>query len=245
MQEGIMRTRKLGVNPSRRLDVGGAVLAAARVTDIEVVKARLAAFANAHRKFVEAQDQVEAAEAQVREGQVGLARRDAEQDEAVEGLAAALVSRGQPRSNPFAAFGTAAPWTVKKMKPEAQARAIYQLVIAVQGEKPVGKAVLAAAAAAEQAARKAEAAFTALKKLQQKLADTRRVRDTAGQAWDRSLAALKRGARAAADDGAPSLYAALFGQLTRPAKKAAKPAPAPPAPVVAPVEPVPGTASAA
>jgi hypothetical protein len=34
--------------------------------------------------------------------------------------------------------------------------------------------------------------------------------------WDRKLAALKFGARAAADDGAPHLHAALFGRLQRP-----------------------------
>ena len=101
-----MNTRKLGRNPAARLETGAAILAAAKVVDTELVRPRLSAYALAHRRYAEAQRQVEVADTRVREAQVRLGRRDAEQDEAVEGLARALISDGQPRGNPFAPFGT-------------------------------------------------------------------------------------------------------------------------------------------
>jgi len=48
-------------------------------------------------RYAEAQRQVKVAATRVREAQVRLGRCDAEQDEAVEGLARALISDGQPR----------------------------------------------------------------------------------------------------------------------------------------------------
>jgi hypothetical protein len=65
-------------------------------------------------------------------------------------------------------------------------------------------------------------------------------RDAATPEWEASFAALKRGARAAADDGAPHLYKALFDEPARPprAKKAkvAQRPPAPPPPNGAPTD---------
>ncbi len=63
-------------------------------------------------------------------------------------------------------------------------------------------------------------------KLQAGLRAARDARATAGTTWDKALQALKRGTRAAADDGAPGLYKALFGH-TRPKRKALVPAPVP------------------
>ena len=52
-------------------------------------------------------------------------------------------------------------------------------------------------------------------------------RDAVAHKWEAALAALKRGARAAADDGAPTLYATLFerpGRTNGKNHKAAPPA---------------------
>ncbi|HVO26426.1 MAG TPA: hypothetical protein VMW56_22670 [Candidatus Margulisiibacteriota bacterium] len=54
-----MNTRKFGMNPSGRLETGAAVLAAAKAVDIERVRPRLNAFAGAHRRYAEAQREVE------------------------------------------------------------------------------------------------------------------------------------------------------------------------------------------
>ncbi|HEX7409094.1 MAG TPA: hypothetical protein VF515_15800 [Candidatus Binatia bacterium] len=55
------------------------------------------------------------------------------------------------------------------------------------------------------------------------------------QTWEKTLAALKRGARAASDDGEPYLYTTLFGQAARNGGRNGKHAqdnPPPPAPPV-------------
>lgn len=225
-----MKTKSLGFNLTGRLETGAAILAAARAVDTTLVKARLGAFASAQRSYVEAQRQVEAADATLREGQVRLARRDAEQDEAVEGLAVALVAGGQPRGKPFHAFGTDTPSVIKQMTTATKAKAIHQLVDAVQSLKRAGKAVLQAAQAAEQAAQRAEAALLAVDRLEAVLSKNRQARDRIGQTWKTTLEALKLGARSAAADGAPGLYTALFGRSIRTRKKVVTPAP-PPAPV--------------
>jgi len=54
-----------------------------------------------------------------------------------------------------------------------------------------------------------------LVKLQASLHTARQARETAGKPWDTALAALKRGARAAADDDAPGLYRALSAATER------------------------------
>lgn len=228
-----MKTKKLGVNLTGRLETGAAILAAARTVDTSLVKARLGAFASAQRSYVNAQRQVEAAGAAAREGQVRLTRRDAEQDEAVEGLACALIASRQPRGMPFAAFGAEAPSLIKQMPAAAKAKAIHQLAAAVQGHKRAGKAALQAAQAAEQAAQRAEAALLALDKLQAILNNSRLARDGVGHTWTTALGALKLGVRYDAAAGAPGLYEALFGRTIRSRKKAVTPpapAPAPPAP---------------
>ena len=77
-----MNTRKM--SSAGRLQTGAAILAAAQMADIGLVKPRLNAFAGAHRRYAEAQHQLESAEAQLREERVRLPLRDAEQDQAVE-----------------------------------------------------------------------------------------------------------------------------------------------------------------
>lgn len=209
-----------------RSETGATILAAAEVVDVSLVTARLNAFASAHRAFNDAQRAVETAEVQLRAGQSLVAQRDAEQDEAVEELARALVVGGQPRSNPFAAFGGAAPSAVKLMPVGDEAKAIHKLAAAVQADQTLGKPAHRTAKLADEAAQIVETELATVDKLQAGLRAARDARATAGTNWDTALQALKRGTRAAADDGAPGLYKALFGH-TRSKKKAPAPAPAP------------------
>ena len=161
-----MKTARTGLYPTGRLETGAAILAAAEVVDVTLVKARLDAFAGAHHTYTEAQSAVEAAETQLRAEQAKLIERDAEQDEAVEELARALVADGQPRSNPFAAFGAAAPSIVRQMNFGDEAKAIHTLTTAVQGNPAVSKATRRAAQAAEEAANTMEAELVPMDKLQ-------------------------------------------------------------------------------
>ena len=82
----------------------------------------------------------------------------------------------------------------------------------MQRKNNASKATLQAAQALEKAAGAVEQALIPLEKFQAVVRDTRHTRDAVAQSWESTLAALKRGARAAADDGAPQLYATLFGR---------------------------------
>ena len=151
----------------------------------------------------------------------------------MEELARALVADGQPRTNPFAAFDAAAPSIIRQMNFGEEAKAIHALTAVVQGNQAVSKATRRAAQAAEEAANTMEAELVPMDKLQASLRTAREARETAGKTWDTALAALKRGARAAADDGAPGLYTALFGRPSRSKNKPPTPTPPPtPAPPV-------------
>jgi hypothetical protein len=129
---------------------------------------------------------------------------------------------------------------VKDLPVAEEVKVIRRLVVAVQRNTAISKATRQAAQAADKAARAVDAACVPLDTLERTVREARHQRDAVGQTWDTALAALKRGVRAAADDGAPGLYTALFGRLGRATtKKKKQPAPAPPA-----VNAEPGTSAA-
>lgn len=214
-----MAVRLKKTSAGTRLQVGASVLAAARAVDTTAVKERLRRFEQAHKSYVGAQKKVDAAESQLRALQVRLAELDTVQDEAVEALACALVNDGQPRGNPFDAFGALAPGTLKRLPFPEAAAAVHQLVATVLRGKGVSEATTKAAQAAEKAAQTLEKDLAPVAKLEDSVRDARRMRDAVGQTWESALAALRRGARAAADDGAPDLYPTLFPPVVRAASK--------------------------
>ena len=216
--------RKLqGTSPGMRLQLGASVLAAARAVDTRLVEARLATFDRAHRSYASAHRAVDAAESQLRAAQARLAECDVIQDEAVETLARALVGDGKPRANPFQPCGAPAPSALTRLLFAEAAQAVHQLVAAVQRGKGASPVTLEAAKAAAEAARTVEEACAPTASLQDTVRDARRMRDAVAQ--ESALAALRRGCRAAADDGAPDLYATLFPPVvrTRPKKPAEEP----------------------
>jgi hypothetical protein len=227
-----MALKKAAKSPAMRLDMGAAILAAAQTNNTHSVKRRLDTFTAVHRRYASAQRQVQSIDEQTQAAQNRLAATDTAQDGAVEALARALVTDGQPRSNPFTAFGAVSPCAVKRLWAGDEAKAIHQLVAVVRGHPGASQATLAAAAAADKSARAVEAVVAQLGQLEQASRRARQRRDGINDTWDTALAALKRGARAAVDDGAPGLYAALFGRVTRPTRKKPQPAPPSPAPPV-------------
>ena len=222
-------------SPGNRLQTGTAVLAAARGVDTRLIGARLKGFERAHKLYVDAQRKVEAAEAELRAAQAVLGERDVDQDEAVEALARALVGEGYPRANPFASFDAASPAAIMRLPFGEETMAIRQLVSGVQRNKQLARPTLNAAQAAEKAARVVDQALTPIPKLETVLKETRHTRDAVGQAWETALAALKRGARAAADDGAPRLYMTLFSRPPRGSNTKEPTAPRAPQSTAAPV----------
>jgi hypothetical protein len=216
------------------LGVGASILAAARTLDTRIIKARLAAFEAAQRTYSTGHDKVHTAEAQLGAAQLRLDELDAQQDQAVEALAAALIVDGQPRTNAFAAYGVPAPGKLMNLPVADEAKAVHQLVAAVQRGRGVSKPTLQAAQAAQKAARAIEQALVEMEKRQNVVREARHTRDAVAQTWATALAALKRGARAAADEGAPTLYATLFDRPQRPNGKNGKSPKAAAAPVPAP-----------
>ena len=218
-------------SPGMRLQLGASVLSAARAVDTRLVKARLGRFERAHHRYVEGQRKVDAAESQLRTAQARLGRYDAIQDEALETLACVLAHDGQPRKRPFEAFGASTPAAIAYLPPGESAKAVHQLVETIQRSKTVSKETQQAAQAADKAARDVEQALGPIVKLQDNVRDARRTRDAVGQGWESSLAALRRGARSAADEGAPDLYPTLFPAVVRVTTKTKAPdTPVPDAP---------------
>jgi hypothetical protein len=163
----------------------------------------------------QAEAEVEKAHAQFRTEQQGL----------VDTLARALVADGQPLRDPFAAFGDLQTRALMRLAPAEAAKALPELVAAIRRSKALGKGTLQAVQTAEKVTRGMEPALAHLEALRTAVRDARATREAVAQAWELALGALKRGARAAGDDGAPNLYATLFERAARTSTKASKPTP--------------------
>jgi len=110
-----------------------------------------------------------------------------------------------------------------KLAVAEEVKAIDQLVSRVKLAKNLSNATLSAAQRANKAARAVEQGLADLGKCQASVRSARQSRDEAAAQFATALAALKRGARASADDGATGLYAALFERRSRGSGKSTKP----------------------
>jgi hypothetical protein len=198
-----------------RLQQGASLLSAAREVDTRLVKDRLQRFEQVHKSYTSAHRKVAAAEAELEATLAGIEKLDAVQDHAIEMLACTLAKHGQPRRNPFAAFGAPSPSTVARQPFGEEVAIIHRLVATILRTNGVSKETTEAAQAADEAASVVEQALAPIAKLEKTVADARRNRDAIAKVWESALAALRRGARAAADDGAPDLYPTLFRTPTR------------------------------
>lgn len=207
-----------------RLQMGAAVLSAARAADTRLVQDRLDRFEAVHRTYVDSHTAVEAAEAQLTAAQAVANARDAALDRAVDALANALVAEGHPRKNAFEAFDVPAPNALMRLRFAAAAASVHQLVPAVVRGRGVTPATTAAAQAAEEAALAVEQALVPLAKLEDEVRDARGHRHAIGVAWDAAFIALRGVARVTGREGAPGLYAALFQLVPRRTARA-KPTP--------------------
>ncbi len=219
-----MSTITVGKSTTRQINAGAAILAAARTVDTRLIKDRLAAFDRAQQGYVQAQAKVQQADAEVEKAH---AQFRTEQQGLVDTLARALVADGQPLRDPFAAFAGLQTGVLMRLAPAEAAKALPELVAAIRRSKTLGKGTLQAVQSAEKVTRGMEPALARLEALRTVVRDARATRDAVAQAWELALGALKRGARAAADDGAPNLYATLFERAARTSTKASKPTPQP------------------
>lgn len=213
------------MGPKAYAEMGAAVLAAAETADTRLIERRLAAFVRAHRAYLAAQRQVQAVEAQERVGRLRLATRITAHGVAIDGLVRALVGDGASRINPFAALHRAPPSAIKRWSAAEQVQAIRELAGTVKRRARLSAGTRQAVLNAESAARAVDAALKSLRRVRNALDDTRRARDQIGATWKSALAALKRGARAAADDGAPHLHATLFRTVRAKRRRKRRPRP--------------------
>ncbi|MCC7540915.1 MAG: hypothetical protein IT379_32150 [Deltaproteobacteria bacterium] len=213
-----------------RLEEGRRLLAAAALVDTRSVAARLAKFKRAHQQYESLTGKVDKAERPYATQIAAIGEADAAQDVAVEALARALVGDGGARTNPFKAFGAPSPSELAAKGYAAEAKDALKLVKAVRGKKDASKATTAAAGALEKAAKSVQSAMVGVDKHKKPLAAARAARDAAALAWETTYAALRRGAKAAEDDGAKGLATRLFGGAAKPAKRATKRGAAAPAP---------------
>ncbi|MDI1448754.1 hypothetical protein [Polyangium sp. 6x1] len=214
-----MPTIQSGGSPGTRIEAGDAVLSAAAAIDTAPIAARVAAFQKVHADYSATDAAARKASDALRAQQEKVAEADVDQDASVDALASALPADGLPRQNPFKPLGAPAPNKVKETGYAKEAKILLGLEKAILKKKAsYSQQSLDAAKAVGNAARKVEAALKPIAKLEKTRADAIAKRDALEQAWETAFASLKRGAKAAEDEGHRGLHAALF-ERAAPAKK--------------------------
>lgn len=203
------------IAPARRLRLGADVLSAARVVETHPVNERLARFETAHRRYVATQDDVTTGEQRLRVARIGFRTARGDLDRAVDDLARALIADGAPRLNPFAGFGAPSPGQLSRLAVEKATKSVDRLVAVLRRARSITQQTSTAIAAAERATRAIEKAVRDIERVEDELRIARTLRDAHGHAWHSAFTALRHGARAAADEGAPRLYAMLFAPPRR------------------------------
>ena len=207
---------KLQINkgPTSRVEAGNHVLDAAEAlgaAQTKTIAERLASFKKAHAGYIGADQVVKAADAALRAQQAKVGEADVAQDDGVDALATAAGGEGMPRITPFKPFGFGSPGSIKKMGHTAEAKEAIALAAAVLKHKPALAKSRKAATALAAAGKAVLAAAAPLEGLEAKRKTASSKRAALDLSWEKAFAAVKRGARAAADDGAIDLYDALFG----------------------------------
>lgn len=215
-----MSTLQSGNSPGQRVAAGESVIAAAKSVNIKPIGKRFAAFVKAQAAYAKADALVKKASEALQKQQAKVGEADVLQDESVLALAAALPADGLPRVNPFKPLGAPAPATLCGLGYGDEAKQVLALEKAVLKYKGVSKGAAAAAKVAGKAALAVQGALAGLPKLEKARATAMIQRDALAQGWETAFAGLKRAARAAADEGAPGLYEALFERKDAAPKKA-------------------------
>lgn len=205
-----MAVLQSGNSPGTRIAAGDSVLHAAQHLDTTPIANRLEEFRTAHVGYLRANRAVKRAAVALQRKQAEVGAADVDQDAAVLVLASVLPGDGLPRQNPFKPLGAPAPAVLCALGHEDEAKAVLALESAVQRQRGLSEASLDAAKNAGRAARRVQKAVAPLEKLEEARALAVAKRDALAQIWESAFAGLKRGARAAEDEGARGLFAALF-----------------------------------
>lgn len=201
------------------VEAGEALLSAASSIDTKPVKAKLQAFAAAHKLFKSLQGAVAAAEDALASHRATVAEADVDQDEAVFALANALVGDGFERTKPFKGLSKLAPSALAELGYTKEAKEATALAKKVIANKKCGKASKDAAKALLKASSAVVKSLEPLSKWDAVYRAALSRRDAVAQQWTTALAALRRASLAAADDGHKHIYRALFQSTATPVKK--------------------------
>ncbi len=197
---------------SGRVATGETILTAARFADTSLVAARLAAFAEAHQLYADAQLALDTAEKQHSERNEALALLDAAINDAIEELVVRLITDRQPRNAPFEAYIGDSPSSLKSLRLRDKPIALGKLAAAVLRDESLSPQSREAAETIDRKAAEIVAFVREIEPLEAAVTEARAARDALVERWDTALAVLKRGVRAAEDDGAAGLYTGLFGK---------------------------------
>lgn len=214
-----MPTLSTPTHPAGMVEAGEAVLSAASTIDTKPVKAKLKAFADAHKLFRSLQGAVAAAENALASHRVTVAEADVDQDDAVFDLANKLVADGFERTRPFKGFSTKPPSELASLGYTKEAKEATALAKKVIASKKCGKPSKDAAKRLLKAAAAVVKALEPLSKWDAVYRAALARRDAVAQQWTTALASLRRASVAAADDGHKHIYRALFESTATPVKK--------------------------
>jgi hypothetical protein len=214
-----MATLKVSNSPGALVEAGEAVLSAASSIDTKPVKAKLKAFADAHKLFKSLQGAVAAAENALASHRSTVAEADVDQDDAVFDLANKLVADGFERARPFKGLSTHSPSKLAELGYTKEAKEATALAKKVIASKKCGKPSKDAAKRLLKASAAVVKALEPLSKWDAVYRAALTRRDAVAQQWATTLASLRRASIAAADDGHKHIYRALFESTATPVKK--------------------------
>jgi hypothetical protein len=212
---------KTALRANTRMKKGNVLLANAQIVNTKPVKARFDAFVETHRRYIEAQANVDEAEGLERAELKRVEQQDGMQDRAIDALSAALLLDGEPRRNPFTRFSDRGPGQIIALSFAEKVKAVHNLVTTLRRSMGLSEATLQAADKAEEAALKVEEAQSGWELRRTNLALVRQARDSLGTQWDTAYSALRNLTKSVVENR--DLYATLFARPNRSAKKA-KPA---------------------
>lgn len=211
-----MEVLKNAPSRSSRLHKGNVVLANAQKVNTKALKARLNAFADVHRSFLEAQTEVEVAETAERGELKRIEEIDGELEKAITALSAALLLNGEPRRNAFGRFSDYGPGQMVVLPFAEKVRAAYALAANLRRNMGSSPAIITAAEQLEKAAHAVEAALPNWELRRTYLNVAREGRDSLNVRWDTAYTALRLLTQSVVED--PNLYAVLFARPRRPKK---------------------------
>jgi hypothetical protein len=218
-----MATLQSGNSPGQRVKAGDWLIDSAEGVGVKPVAKRFGLFERIHIDYRKANDKSTKAVTALATAERKVGELDFTQDERLEAFAVARIAAGAPRQNPISEYKVGSVSVVKGMGHEKEAKVLLKMAAKAKNHPDAG--VKKAAAAMEKAANAVLAAAKSIPGLIQARDAAMRARDAKGPGWEKAFAALKRAVRAAEDDGATGLFAALF-EVEKPKAKPAKEKPA-------------------